>query len=239
MCLMPALLIAVLLLLGRSNQVRADLAANTLKTPKIAPPGGTAYGKTLGEWLGTYWRWYYSGANPDQSKVGPVQLLPLPAADYISGTGAPDDPALYCGHLELTLPAGTPFVLPLFAWIGERYQGYPAVADDIPIDNAAFLAAVRPNLVIDGRTVITTANDAAFYVPPTPFDPIVTYATPTSYGSVAAIFFQSVGIVSAPLSPGVHEIHLYEPFILPAGAYPLIPSGLGTIYDNTWIITVR
>ena len=63
------------------------LAANTLKTPRIIPPGATAYGKTLSEWLTTYWRWYYSGADPAQSKVGPVQLLPIPAGDLISGTG--------------------------------------------------------------------------------------------------------------------------------------------------------
>jgi len=234
-----ALLITAMLVLAGAARVQADLAANALKTPKIAPPGSKAHGKTLAEWLGIYWRWYYSGADPDQSTVDHVQLLPIPAGELISGTGTPDDPSLFRGRLELTLPAGTPFVLPQFAWVGERYDGYPAEPDDLPIDNDALLAGVSPNLTIDGSTVISDANEAAFYVPPTPFDPIVVYPTPSSYGSVAALFYQGVGFVSAPLAPGVHEIHLYEPYIIDEGVYPPIPSGFGVIYDNTWIITVK
>ena len=87
-----------------------------------APPGSHAYGKILTEWLSVYWRWYYSGADPAQSFVGRVKLMPLPAGELISGTGTPDDPALYRGHLEITLRPGTPFVLPLSAWSVERYN---------------------------------------------------------------------------------------------------------------------
>ena len=52
----------------------------------------------------------------------------------------------------------------------------------------------------------------------TPFTPIVVYPAPSSYGSIAALSFQGVGIVARPLSEGVHVIHLYEPLIIPAGA---------------------
>lgn len=52
------------------------------------------------------------------------------------------------------------------------------------------------------------------------------------------MFFQGVGIVSHPLSVGVHVIHLYEPWVIPAGAFVGLPGGIGQIYDNTWIITV-
>ena len=44
--------------------------------------------------------------------------------------------------------------------------------------------------------------------------------------------------MSAPLPVGVHVIHLYEPYIIPAGAYPPIPDGFGLIFDNTWTVTV-
>ena len=204
----------------------------------LASPNSRAFGKTLTEWLGIYWRWFYSGADMAQSQVGPVQLMPLPAGELISGTGTPADPALYRGTVEISLTPGTPFVLPEFAWIGERYEGYPTVPDDLRMANSVALASGHPRLTIDDKVVMSDANKAAFYVPPTPFDPIVVYPTPSSYGSVAAVFYQGVGCVVLPLTPGRHVIHLYEPFIIPAGAYPGLPDGFGVIYDNTWVIRV-
>lgn len=199
--------------------------------PKVLPPQATFEGKTLTEWMSTYWRWFYGTASdPAQGQVGHVRLLPLPVGELISGSGTPADPALYRGRLELTLPPGTPFVLPEFSWVGERYDGYPAEADDLPIADAELLAGVHPTLFIDGVPVMTDANKADYYVPMTPFDPIVMYPVPSSYGSVAALFLQGAGIVSAPLSPGMHVIHLYEPYV--------IPGFFGVIYDNTWVITV-
>jgi hypothetical protein len=217
---------------------RADLGANTLKAKRIAPPNSSAYGKSLAEWLGIYWRWFYGGSDPATSKVDGVQLLPLPVGDLTGGSFTPDDPAILVGQLELTIPAGTPFVLPLFSWVGERYEASLNLPDDIPIDDAALLAGVHPVLTIDGKPVITDANKEAFYIPVTPFNPIVVYPEPTSYGSVAALFFQGVGFVSAPLSPGVHTIHLDEPYIIGPGVYPPIPAGFGQIFHNTWVITV-
>ncbi len=81
-------------------------------------------------------------------------------------------------RLEIDVPAGTLFVLPEFAWVGERYQGYPAVPDDLPINNAVLVASAHPTLTIDGNVVLTDANKAAYYVPNTMFDPLVVYPTP-------------------------------------------------------------
>jgi hypothetical protein len=207
--------------------------------PQVAPPNSKAYGKSLTEWMGIYWRWYYSGADLEQSKVGPVQLMPLPSSEQLYGSWTPEDPAYLKGELEITLPAGTPFVLPEFAWVGERYaQPDPGWPDDPPMDNAVALRDVSVTLTIDGKTVISDANKAAFYIPPTAFDPIVVYPQPSSYGSVAAVFYQGVGCVVLPLTPGVHVIKLYEPYIILPGDYPLFPDGYGLIYDNTWIVTV-
>ena len=205
--------------------------------PRIAPAGSMAFGKSLTQWCSIHWRWFYSGADMAQSKVDGVQLMPLPAGQLISGSGTPADPALYRGSLEITVPDGAPFVLPAYAWLGERYQGYPGVADDLPVPNDVILAGVHPVLTIDGRTVLSDANKAAYYIPPTTFDPIIIYPEPSSYGSIGAVFFQGGGIVSMPLSVGVHTIHLYEPFVIPAGTYPNWP-GFGVIYDNTWTVTV-
>src|SRR2546423_4493285 len=96
-CLIAGIVTGLMLQIGLSP-VQAEL-----KSPRIAPPGATAFGKTLANWLGTYWRWYYSGADPDQNQVGSVRLLALPAGDFISGSGTPNDPTLLRGHLNITL----------------------------------------------------------------------------------------------------------------------------------------
>ena len=211
----------------------------TAKVARVCPPNSKAYGKTLTEWMGIYWQWYYgTGGDMTQGKVGPVQLMPLPAGTQTGGTWTPDDPAVFVGQLEITLPAGTPFVLPEYSWVRERYEGWPEAPDDPVLADEVGLAVGHPTLTIDGKTIITDANKAAFYVPATDFDPIVVYPAPSSYGSVAAISYQGVAFVSPPLTPGTHVIHLYEPLIFAAGAYDGLPSGLGIVYDNTWIVTV-
>ena len=207
--------------------------------PRVCAPGSTAYGKTLTEWMGIYWQWYYgTGGDLAQSKVGPVQLMPLPNGTQTGGTWTPEDPAVFVGQLEVTLAPGTPFVLPEYSWVRERYEGWPEVPDDPVLADEVGLAVGHPTLTIDGQTIITDANKAAFYVPATDFDPIVMYPTPSWYGSVGAVYYQGVAFVSPPLTPGTHVIHLYEPLIFEAGAYAGLPAGLGIVYDNTWIVTV-
>lgn len=207
--------------------------------PKIAPPGSTAYGKSLAEWLGLYWRWFYSGASSEESKVGIVQFMPLPMADQVGGSWSPEDPAVLAGHLDVTLKVGTPFVLPEFAWVGERYDEALGWPDDVPMADDVLLQSLSPTLIIDGVTVMTDANKADFYITATWFDPVVVYPEPTAYGSVAAIYYQGCGLVVAPLSVGVHQISLDESFITWPGQYPGFPDGIGLEYHNTWTITVQ
>jgi hypothetical protein len=204
--------------------------------PPPAPGNSTAYGKTLTEWMGIYWRWYYTGADSAQSKVGPVQLMPLPDGVQMDGDWSPNNPALLVGQLEITLPPGTPFVLPEFSWVGELYEDG---SEDPPMDDDVALNSADINLTIDGKTIISNDNKAAFYVPPTDFDPIVYYSEPTDYGSVGDVFYQGVAFVGLPLTPGVHVIHLNEPIIIQPGDYVGLPDGLGVIYDNTWTVTVQ
>lgn len=208
--------------------------------PLVAPPNSMAFGKSLAEWSSIFWRWNYEGADMSQSLIEKMQMMPIPApGDPVSGTGTPADPFLFRGKVEITLAPGTPFVLPEFAWIGERYKGHPTVPDDLPFANDTLLRDVHPWLTIDGNLVMSDANKAAFYIPPTLFEPIVVYPKPTSYDSVAAVFFQGCAVVGLPLSPGVHVIKLYEPYIIHPGDYAALPDGFGQIYDNTWIVTVK
>jgi hypothetical protein len=205
-------------------------------TPRVAPPNSNAFGLSLAEWSETYWRWNYGGADPAQGMLGRTLLMPMPSGTPMGGNWVWDDPTLVVGSIDVTLKPGTSFVIPQFAWIGERYEGYPTVADDLMFPSDEMLASVSVNLTLDGRPIVTEANEAAFYVPPTPFDPIVAYSTPSSYGSVAAIEFQGCATVFPPLPVGTHVLHLYEPYIHAPNSG--LPYNVGTIYDNTWNITV-
>src|SRR6266478_1129078 len=53
-------LIAALLVFVVAAPVRADLAANTLKNPKVVPPGSTAYGQTYAQWSEAWLQWAFS-----------------------------------------------------------------------------------------------------------------------------------------------------------------------------------
>jgi hypothetical protein len=201
--------------------------------PRIAPPNSNAFGKSLAEWMETYWRWNYSGGS---NMVGRVALLPIPAPVQIGGSGTAADPAYFQGEIELEVEPGTPFVLPQFAWIAETYDPTLGIPDDPCIADDVLLAGVTPlTITIDGRVIVSDANEAAFYTPCTPFDPPVVYGAPSSYGSIGAIAYQGVGFVSAPLTPGRHEIHLYEEYIIDG----YMGFSFGTIYDNTWKILVK
>jgi len=223
----PAIVSLVLAVVATALWMAPVEAVNT-GAPRIAPPVSHAFGKTYPEWFSTYWRWFYGTAgDPAQSMVGHVQLMPLPVGVQEGGDGSPGNPALYVGELSITLRPGTPFVLPLITFTGERYGGYPTVPDDDP---ALFNPMMSANLTIDGRTVVSDANEAAFLVPVTFFNPIVLYPAPTFYDSVAAIWFEGIGIVSPPLPVGVHVIHLDSTLI--------VPGSFGVSYDNTWTVTV-
>lgn len=208
---------------------QADSKGKGRDNPLVYPPTAKVHGKSLTDWLLTYWRWSLTGADPAESLVNGVQLLPIPAEEQISGSGTAEDPALLRGLIQLNLPEGTPFVLPASAWTQERFNdGRP---DELPFAEDLYLEGISPTLTIDGRVVLSDANEAAFHIPPTPFDPVVLYDEPTSYGSIGVVAIQTVGVVVKPLSKGKHTVHLYEPYIIPGFSF-------GIIYDNTWEITV-
>jgi len=148
------------------------------------------------------------------------------------GSYTPEDPLILTGSIDVTLKPGTPFVLPLFAWVLERYEGYPAVPDDSRLDEGQFKVTAEVNL--DGKPIVTNFWD--YYVEGQ-IDPPAFYAETSSYGSVAAIYFQGVTIVVAPLTPGTHTLTLNETYVIDAFC-PGWPC-FGIIYQNTWNITVK
>ncbi len=211
--------------------VFSGVSAAAADAPRIIPAVSHPYGKTYPEWFSIYFRWFLGTAqDPAQSMVGNVQFMPTPDEQYVSGSGTPEDPAVFVGELAITVRPGTPLAFGLVGIYGERYAGYPAVPDDDPELFTDLLDGLSANLTIDGKTVISEANQAAFYLPATFLDPIVTYPQPTSYGSVAALWFQGIEVISPPLPVGVHVIHL--------DGVGIVPGFFGTIYHNTWTVTV-
>lgn len=225
---------------GQEPVAACEAVKGAGNVPRVAPPHSNAFGMSLAEWSEAYWRWNYGGAKPAEGMVGKTMLLPMPVGEEGGGSWTPDDPMLLVGSIDVTMRPGTSFVIPQFAWIGERYAdpAFPDKPDDLMFPDDVMLASVDIDLTLDGRSIMTNQNKAAFYVPTTPFDPIVTYSAPTSYFSVAAIAFQGCAVVFPPLPVGTHVLHLYEPYTH-SSTDALFPYyDVGVIYDNTWNITV-
>src|SRR5690242_19735785 len=124
-------LMSVLVAIAAAGSWMAPAGAASDGAPRIAPPVSDAYGKTLSEWLSTYWQWNLSTAQDlNQSTVGRVQLLPLPSEEFLGGSGTPNDPYVLVGELAITVRPGTPLVLPLLTLYGETYNN--GTPDDDP-----------------------------------------------------------------------------------------------------------
>ena len=175
-------------------------------------------------------------------------LLPLPQGTPDNGKGTYDDPVTFTGYLEVAMKPGTPFVLPIVAWLGERYDGPGGCGcpDDPPLPQSATTAG--PIIVtLDGVTLIegtdTTGNVTEFYYGPAPLE--INYLEPSPYKSTGVIFAQGVGFVHAPLNPGEHILTLDAWLRAEAkylnqcdGLNGLYANGQGYHYVNTWKITV-
>ena len=210
------------------------LAALMLSSPLLSPPAraqnpaqSNAGGQSLGDWLERYWTWYYGGEGAQPGRVRNTVFLPLPAGEPTEA-----DPSISEGTLDVKLRPGERFVLPLFAFVGERYL------EDLPDDDPA---ALPPGVVsdahillkLDGKTLVDSEVDdmSELFVQTRYFPKPVVYEEPHEYApdvhAVSAIWFQGFGVVQPPLSKGEHTIELF--------VYSDV-GGFG--YHNTWHITV-
>jgi len=101
---------------------------------------------------------------------------------------------------------GTAFVLPIALWLG--FEGDPV------LEPSDFFGAVT----VDGQPIAEPNID--YLVGPTPVDPPL-------FGIVT--FYQGLGVVIKPLTPGAHTVELY--------ATVNTPDGLEE-FTNTWNINV-
>jgi len=188
---------------------------------KASPPQSSAFGKTLPEWMQLYMNWLVNDGDSNNAHVGRVQFLPLPSGVDAGGSGTYNDPDVFVGHLEVCLPPGSPFVLPVVAWF-DSTGGLILPADLFTDPNNA-----QTTVYVDGKPVMdsTQASVSPFYFG-------IVYPDPT-------FFAQGVGFVHPPLSVGTHTIKLDSELLVPPDVYVYDPvSGLGVEFHNTWTLNV-
>ncbi len=230
--LVPVLLIAALLVLAGAALVRADLAGNSLKTPRVRPPNSTPYDKTYAEWSAAWWKWglelpvadhpFSDSTNIDFSagQSGPVWFL--------AATGGPS-------VRTVTIPAGkAPFV----ALINSECSSLEAAPfhGDTAAQQAACATAFSDHIIdvfceIDGVAVRDIQN-YRFVSPQYSF----TAPTPWIFGDVGGAG-TSVGdgfyVMLTPLSKGQHTLHFGGTFHFPP------EEGGDSGIDTTYHITVE
>jgi hypothetical protein len=212
--------VLVLLLSGLSPAPGARARAAEPKLPGI----GDFFSDFLSDLMVIYTRWELGATQikPDSNgnaAVGPIVLMPLPSAP---GDGTP-------ASINVTLKANQASTMPLFQWIGNKYQ-------DGSVDPMADLEDFEDMQItfkVDGIPVVTDRNVMEFYTE-SELRPPVTTDLPQRIGATAWVFEQTVGIILPPLPPGKHTLTLDESVGLPDLGYPA-PQ----VYHNTWNITVK
>ena len=206
------------------------LSSPLLSAPARAqnPAQSNAGGRSLGDWLESYWTWTLGGGEAKAGRVKNTVFLPLPAA-----APSEEDESVLEGELPVTLRPGERFVLPLFAYIGERYLE-AGLEDDDPADLPdGVVSDARVLLKLDGKTLIDSEADdmSELFVETRYFPQPVVYPEPHENApgvhAVAALWFQGFGVVQPPLSKGEHTLELF-----------VYSDVLHFGYHNTWHVTV-
>ena len=181
------------------------------------PPQSHGFGKTLNEWMLSYWTWCLTrpeecllnaavpNAEVGLEQVGRVVLLPMPLSDR---------------PLNVTLPPGAPFVTPVLVFYGETHGEDP---DDEPFSSEAFTSATV-QVFLDGHPLIDNSVDdlGKYYFGPVYFEEPIPLGPENS-----ALWVQGLGFGSPPLAVGRHTLTMFVN----------IPGEFG--FFNTWHLTVQ
>jgi hypothetical protein len=159
--------------------------------------------------FGAYCRLNLYQPIPGGTYDGIVFLLPIPAGHLVSRR-----PYVFRGHLDITVPSGTPIVVPIAFAAGERY---PDGRVQTPPPDEWWGTRILWHVTLDGAPVL---QDAPHFIPAAYFDPPVECPETAPWGATAGLWFQGVGFVTTPLEPGVHT------------------RTSNVIFDNSWTITV-
>jgi hypothetical protein len=168
----------------------------------------------------TYLRWEFGDVTlPTDAHGNAVEknvvMMPIPSTP---GDGTP-------GTANVTLSPGEGFVLPLFAGLGTSYRdGSPPD----PFEPESIFTTLEVDFSIDGKTIIDR-RDVSRYLTKFDFDPAIPIDDPVVR---AIIWFEGVGVLQNPLSPGQHTLKLDLKNTEPS-------FGQILEYHNTWNVTVK
>jgi len=229
---LPASLAAVLLVLAGAEQLRADLAANQLKNPKIILPNAKYKGLTYGEWGAQWWSTVFSipvvdGSHPVISGGafgGDNEVL------FLAGIGGG-------ATFDITIPAGTALFFPVINAECSVLEPDPFHGDD----EAALRACANGHIdntsgrfaVIDGVPVKNLdayrVQSPLFEFGPLPEDNLFEFfGLDAPAGTTSASVDAGVYVLLAPLKVGTHTVRF-------GGTFDLF----GFSIDTTFHITVE
>jgi hypothetical protein len=211
-----AVVAGVLLLASGSLGCTAEAGSDDFATESEALQSGKP---RLAEFQEIYTRWSFgqlsvpSDANGN-AVVRDVVLMPIP---FTPGDGTP-------GVADVTLNCGQSFMLPFFAEFGTSYRD--STPPD-PFEPLSLFQTLEIEFSVDGVPLVTTANVMSYFSKFT-FNPEI----PIDDTFIkAVIWFEGVGVLHTPLTPGKHVLKLDEKNTEP---------GFGGLleYHNTWNVTV-
>lgn len=204
-------------------------------TNPVSPPTSTAFGKSLDDWIGTYFRqWLTLPAAIGEKNVTFLPISCDASTPTCSCQGTPTEQAC---TFDVTVAPGTALALPFISWLG-----WNSLDDVLPSEcwgatcpassNPYNLTTVFADATLDGKAIAEPS--AAYYVGPTPFEPPIPCPYPGDPNNMC-VLYQAIGAVIKPLTPGNHQLYLYSGMLgedpPPAGPWALT-------YENTWNIRV-
>ena len=211
---------------------------SALADKKAANPNSDAFGQSFAEWMRDFWAWNWVGSPPDQAlQQNNVLFMTIPSPSTWQDVNGK---WIGFGEQNLTVAPGNKLVLGILAWIGETYQDHNGIVgagipDDVAWPKGMLTSPhAEAEIMLDGKTLMTTDTMGAFYYGPINFKETMWYPAASSYGSTGAIWVQGIGIVIPPLTPGEHTLTLYS-----WDEYFLDADGHKLGWFNTWQISVK
>ena len=223
------------LLLSAIVTVAFAAGALAAGTNPVSPPTSIAFGKSLDDWMGTYFRQLYT--MPAVVGEKNVTFLPIDCpAGTPTCTCAGTATGMAC-TFDVTVAPGSALALPFISWIGwntyddflpSECWGATCPASSNPYN----LTSIFADATLDGKVI--GEPSASYYVGPTPFEPPI--ACPQEWDPAnMCVLYQAIGVVIKPLTPGVHTLVLHSGMM---GTDPPPAGDWMLSYDNVWTIRV-
>ena len=214
--ILSAIALSALLVLVAAAPVQADLAANSLKNPKIISPQANPNGKSYGEWAAAWWQWALS--------IPEAQNPLLDTTGEFAGIGQSGPVWFLAGTFgnaaerAVTIPTGKSIFVPVHNWIfGSAVfdcdPTNPGVPCDVPTLQATAAAAATGAEVVEAWIDGAKVQNIRDYrgISPEPF--AITLPEGAVFGIPAGTYYPQVAdgywLMLAPLSSGQHTIQLH------------------------------